>query len=810
MPRTTCRAGPATSGLPLPRESSLAASLDPSPVWWFTAHLTASPLLCLASGHGRRGSRHVCRRARRSSPTAAWASLLTAAVPRLRSPEEANLRAPEAVVSLHVSFINAGAELIETNTFGANRRKLASHYLEDELERINSTAVKLAREARELTGPRRLHRRRDRPARGGGELGEAPRALRGAGRGARGPRRRPVHARDVLRPRGARRRDRGRPERLVAARSSRCSPSTRTRRRSRASPRAQAAERLAGLDVAAIGANHGAGLLAALTALEQMQATGPAARRAAEHRPREPARRQGDLPARDPGVLRRVRRACARPRRAGDRRLLRHDAGRDRRDPRGDRRGARRRGRGSTPTRARSRSRSARSSARRGSRRRSARASSSSRCSSTRRSAARAAGCSRSRRSSRRSGLVQFVDVNDNATARAGINALMVSCAIERATGPRDDPAPDDARLDRPRDRVAAPRRALGGRPQRARDHRRPARGRRLPGLAGRLRDRLDRADAADRAAEPRRGLQRPADRRADVVLHRRRGEPDARRPRGRGGALPGEGRGGRAVRDDADRLRPRRARPLRARSSAAGRSRCSRGSSRSRATGWRCGSTTRCRGSSSRDELQEALDEAGADAATVGMAHARRAARRGARSAATASTSSRRTASRRRCSSYLPDVASDCRREANDASCFWMRRTSCGGATSFRRWSTSDCRTSRCTFGWPGIWSATAPTTQQSASPQTRADARARRASRAGGAAAAGGGRRGSAVASERREQLEDGDADERADRARRAPCSASAVPPRGSAARARAPTTAPDDRARRARSAVRMSPRR
>src|SRR5262249_36183144 len=33
------------------------------------------------------------------------------------------------------------------------------------------------------------------------------------------------------------------------------------------------------------------------------------------------------------------------------------------------------------------------------------------------------------------SGLVQFVDVNDNATARAGINALMVSCAIERSTG---------------------------------------------------------------------------------------------------------------------------------------------------------------------------------------------------------------------------------------------------------------------------------------------------------------------------------------------------------------------------------------
>jgi methionine synthase I (cobalamin-dependent)/5,10-methylenetetrahydrofolate reductase len=78
--------------------------------------------------------------------------LVTGAVPRLRCPEEANLRAPEAVISLHVSFINAGADLIETNTFGANRRKLAGHFLEDEVENINSAAVKLAREAREISG----------------------------------------------------------------------------------------------------------------------------------------------------------------------------------------------------------------------------------------------------------------------------------------------------------------------------------------------------------------------------------------------------------------------------------------------------------------------------------------------------------------------------------------------------------------------------------------------------------------------------------------------------------------------------------
>src|SRR5687768_18419676 len=79
-------------------------------------------------------------------------ALISSAVPRLRCPEEANLRAPQAVVSLHVGFINGGAELIETNTFGANRRKLAHHFLEDDVERINSTAVKLAREAREVTG----------------------------------------------------------------------------------------------------------------------------------------------------------------------------------------------------------------------------------------------------------------------------------------------------------------------------------------------------------------------------------------------------------------------------------------------------------------------------------------------------------------------------------------------------------------------------------------------------------------------------------------------------------------------------------
>lgn len=79
-------------------------------------------------------------------------TLISSAVSRLRCPEEANLRAPESVLSLHLGFIRAGADLIETNTFGANRRKLAEHYLEDDIVAINESAVKIARDAREVSG----------------------------------------------------------------------------------------------------------------------------------------------------------------------------------------------------------------------------------------------------------------------------------------------------------------------------------------------------------------------------------------------------------------------------------------------------------------------------------------------------------------------------------------------------------------------------------------------------------------------------------------------------------------------------------
>ena len=66
--------------------------------------------------------------------------------------EQANLDHPESVMRLHLSYIDAGSKVIETNTFGANAIKLAQHALADKVGTINSRAVKLAREAREASG----------------------------------------------------------------------------------------------------------------------------------------------------------------------------------------------------------------------------------------------------------------------------------------------------------------------------------------------------------------------------------------------------------------------------------------------------------------------------------------------------------------------------------------------------------------------------------------------------------------------------------------------------------------------------------
>src|SRR2546421_10056178 len=69
-----------------------------------------------------------------------------------RSFDELNLTEPKIVEEIHRAYISAGAELIETNTVGANRIKLARHGLDGRVRDINVRAVKLAREAREIAG----------------------------------------------------------------------------------------------------------------------------------------------------------------------------------------------------------------------------------------------------------------------------------------------------------------------------------------------------------------------------------------------------------------------------------------------------------------------------------------------------------------------------------------------------------------------------------------------------------------------------------------------------------------------------------
>ena len=68
--------------------------------------------------------------------------------------ERLNLTAPDAVVRLHRGFLDAGANVIETNTFGATRVVLGEHGLADRVAEINREAVRLAREAIETATDR--------------------------------------------------------------------------------------------------------------------------------------------------------------------------------------------------------------------------------------------------------------------------------------------------------------------------------------------------------------------------------------------------------------------------------------------------------------------------------------------------------------------------------------------------------------------------------------------------------------------------------------------------------------------------------
>ena len=64
-----------------------------------------------------------------------------------RSYDELNLTAPELVREVHEEYVRAGADIIETNSYGASRHKLQQYSLENRLKEINLAAAQIAREA---------------------------------------------------------------------------------------------------------------------------------------------------------------------------------------------------------------------------------------------------------------------------------------------------------------------------------------------------------------------------------------------------------------------------------------------------------------------------------------------------------------------------------------------------------------------------------------------------------------------------------------------------------------------------------------
>src|SRR6201993_403473 len=61
--------------------------------------------------------------------------------------DELNLSQPDLIRGIHQDYLQSGAEIIETNTFGGNAFRLGRHSLADKVRDVNLTGARLAREA---------------------------------------------------------------------------------------------------------------------------------------------------------------------------------------------------------------------------------------------------------------------------------------------------------------------------------------------------------------------------------------------------------------------------------------------------------------------------------------------------------------------------------------------------------------------------------------------------------------------------------------------------------------------------------------
>ena len=71
--------------------------------------------------------------------------------------DELSVRSSDLVIEVHRAYVKAGAQVIETNTFGANRIKLAQYGLDKQVRDINEAGARLARSRTGGSGFRRLY-----------------------------------------------------------------------------------------------------------------------------------------------------------------------------------------------------------------------------------------------------------------------------------------------------------------------------------------------------------------------------------------------------------------------------------------------------------------------------------------------------------------------------------------------------------------------------------------------------------------------------------------------------------------------------
>ena len=73
--------------------------------------------------------------------------LLDKGIPRTQCFEQLSVSSPELIIEIHQRYLDAGARIIGTNSFGANAPRLARHGLESHVNEFNWQAAQLAKQA---------------------------------------------------------------------------------------------------------------------------------------------------------------------------------------------------------------------------------------------------------------------------------------------------------------------------------------------------------------------------------------------------------------------------------------------------------------------------------------------------------------------------------------------------------------------------------------------------------------------------------------------------------------------------------------